>query len=420
MNLDKYNLLYVGDVLNDCMMTEGVKLLHTAIQQFPDKVFGSTRLRRAMQSLMIPQHDTVECKRDLETIREYMRSYHEMYKDYHSPEYMDFHGYLRMYKSVARVKGITFTTSRYNNIYQLHSYFTDTIPGVLYMSPEVREGVKTLFITKNYIDKLELMKPLVTPDTLVISVQVIKTVRLDLLPSVHRISIEKLPGSKQVILLDDYVDTLTELHVSCGKDKGGVDTHLLRFMRDATQLESVFIETEDNVCKELTSMLHARRKNGMRELNVFKYRMTNLRAPGTTEILELLNELQYLPLDVLELSMTEDDNFSVTNKIAEIVGSKSELTTLSLRCISHRISDMIPLLRPVLTNIKTLILTSRLWDPTDAIPYEEIILEMPEVRYVMMDGLIRSNVISEHLEKNRMQDDTVDSVSLICTILNNE
>lgn len=411
MDQDQYNLIDTGKRLQRYLDLVGVKLLTMAAEARDTTITSGEKLLSGVEKLVTTNYDAI--RKDLITLREYVRSYHDLQKDYHFPNYMRFDMFT-LTKKVTRTyeesDSIDYdsdgnSVSRdfdTDNTYQdIDTYFTDTVKNVLHMTPELREGVRTLFVGDNYDIKINLVKDLVSPDTLMIRARMLKNILIPFLPSVHRISILTYGKKPHPILLNNYLETITELRVECRESD--MDKHLFSFIKSAPNLVSLHISTHQNVHAALASALLDRRGHDL--CTIKSFRLSGRDASPFKDTLELLNELQYLPLEVLQLCIYDSDSLRVTNKLVELLSKNDSITTLLLRFDTHIVEVVLPILQSVLKNVKILDINGSGVSENEDYSRENAILSMPEVRYAVIDlSYDLSTDVKEHINRNRLKD----------------
>lgn len=255
MTEDSYKTSSISLRLAKYIHTIGVMLLQRAADGETIIVEKDEKLLTNTERLAGTSSSTIS--KELETIREYVRELHDIQKDYRYTDYMNFIYFFSDDNIKTRSNGDH--NAPYSNSM---TYFMDSVKNVLHMSEDLREGVRTLFVGENYDIKLNLVKDLVSPDSLVINARMIRDIPIPFLPSVHRITI-RIPGkSKHPVLLDNYINTLTELEIVCHSEKINLGDNFLYFIADAKNLESIHIATSKSMSSKLTSAMLSRREAG--------------------------------------------------------------------------------------------------------------------------------------------------------------
>lgn len=127
---------------------------------------------------------------------------------------------------------------------------------------------------------------------------------------------------------------------------------------------------------------------------------------GVGDMLNLLDELDNYPLEVLGLTIRDDKELSVTHKIVEMMSNNQDITTLMLEYKSETRYDVImEILGPVLKLVKVFTLTTIFRNRRMNI--DEYIQYLPAARHMMISGADKTPLLKKHLRINRARDATM-------------
>lgn len=402
---DKYNLEEIRRRLYNLVHTTGALYMHLA--QLPKLVYV-TPVPENVEDVTPECIATLLNKKDFDIentllkIREYIRTYQDLLKDYHSLYYMqfsEFSTYSKYDTNTTTDMGHDDYFYTRDNGYDNHSsYFNDTVKNVLHMSQKLRDDVRTLFVGNNYDVKLDLVQNIVSPDTLVINAHGIEEIQVPFLPSVHRVKV--LNRSSIPILLDNYTETLTELALFLTSDQ--VSESDARLIENCPMLEAISLEAfNSDVCYIMAECLHNRREYGFNTIKSFRIFST---LDTKEDVIALLQELRHHPLEVLVLNLNcIHKHPDLIDHITDLVGSLDSLRTL---CISEYGVDTLDLMRVLngkVDKVTDIFIHGRYIPGSDAEISLEV-LEMPSVKVVEIAAYSNTKQVHNYLMRNRKRD----------------
>lgn len=401
---DKYNIPEIERRLNNLVNTRGSLLMNLAL--LPKVVSTQPNTEDPIDKVIATEDKVISD--GLITIRNYIRMYQELLKDYHSPHYMNFDGFDMNVISPSSYDTSTDTDDNrsvieYSNY---NGYFLDTVKNVLRMSQELRDGVKTLFVGENYDIKLDLVKDMVSPDTLVISGPGIQGSQVPFLPSVHRICIDST--TREPILIDLYTNTLTELYVGVER----VTSSIVKLIETCPYLECIHLKFytrhEVDVCTRIADALRTRREEDLSPIKSFSIRF--VMRSISVDLNTLLDELQYHPLESLLLYLPFIGEFNTTTMMEKIVAVVEAMPNLQTLLINQKIlkcSTIMKMLHGKIDNIISLNIGGRL-NPKGVTYIENEVKKLVSIKNFLIGGNILSlpnnKEVEEHLIRNRKRE----------------
>lgn len=384
---DKYNIVEIEKRIRALIATKGNALLFAASLPQEEGELDTTK------------NDSI--KRDLNSIREFIRKSHELVKDRESFYYMDFSKFnadvsFSSNKLYSDNELYTRSSSDENIFIDFESYFMDTVKNVLSMEQEMRDGVKTLFVGDNPDLKLLLVQDLVTPDTLVVNGLSTEDVWLPFLPSVRRLKIVNLSLTQANIHIGEYIFSITDLCL----ETSYFSKYMQHALNDAMCLESLSVRLQyasDNSIQCIIDSLRARRRKDRSPIKAFRfieYYDYNTKY-GSTMMLELLHELSYHPLEVLGLSIPECEDIEILHFVAQLVGKLDNLKILEITSYSIDAKDVISYLSGKIDKLEGLRIEDR--SSKDVLPY----LSLPVI--TRLKHLKRLYLGNQNVDPHRLQ-----------------
>lgn len=353
--------------------------------------------------------------RDLTAIRERIRSFYDSHKNYYSLNYMNFHIFERsLFVSLLNSKSSH--TAKLTSLHNDPYYFMDTVKNVMSMAQWMRDGVRTLFVGENYDIKINMVKNMVKPDTLVVNTSGIKDVELPFMEHVRIIAIKN--KSKIHIPLSNYLDTLTQLSITSYT----LDEYTLELIATIKNLESIRLVVDilgEGDCEKVRRALELRRTYGYSNIVSFVMKHT---VESFEDIVPLLHELHHHSLKSLNIMMLEGDSSSSIDAITAI-SKLTELKTLSIDCYNLQPNQIMEILDYRLT--KLISLSIRCMEHQYSGEEEEdeehdqeeedeehdvlkvsvdAILSMPNLKYLHFSEVGDISTVQKHTSNVRMRD----------------
>lgn len=419
---DLYEVEAIRRLLRSTVMNGGMVLVQLAAMSSITCNQGG--MPHSMESL-INKKAVME---NLQAIREYVNSYYQLIKDYRCRNYMNF--YLFTMKTHV---GDMYADQRGTNYYELtgkyvnfDNYFIDTVKNVLTMSQDMRDSVATLFVGNHYDVKLNQVKNLVSPDTLIITGMAEEGVQVPFLPSVRKIAVigyyntlrKRHHGNARdhsvILLLDNYLETITDLSV----DLFTLDNYYINMIEKCTQLESVDIRIEDvtqDIYSKIALALYKRRQMNMSEIKAFRFTIVDEDNINIYSVLPLLDELQHHPLEALSLKLYRQ---SVEMKdIANLVFPLKHLETLIIALSDITITFMLEQLQGMINNVTSLVLFG-----DDSPSDDEAILkatnDMTNLKVIVTNGILNED-IEEIIKRNKVRSRSLFGAPLLSELVPN-
>lgn len=402
---DKYHMMQVGDKLDNFVNTTGVVLMNLAISAAVKHDLGT------MFDTPVSLIDNAVVEKAIATIRGYIRTYDELQKDYLSTVYMSFSTFNLKNGSSEVNQHVRTNGDTYNPEYDnFNDYFIDTVKNVLYMSDAQRNQVATLFVGNHYDVKLNLVKDLVSPDTLVITGHNEEYTHVPFLPSVHRIKITSYKNSEDegiceyvnkgddTLRLDYYIHTLTDLSTFTRV----VPPYVLKMIEEGTSLKSIEIcvsRMYTSNCELLVKALRTRRERNHPPIKAF--RMTVLYDIETNDLSSILKEIAHLSsLEVLGLKLKA---FEILYSIVHLVSKLEKLKTLILDQSIIPCNEIVKVLHGKVNNIINLHISgmSGVKTTKDTI---EMVLKLENLKVLYLNAHTHGKEIEKHLLANRKKD----------------
>lgn len=411
---DKYHIAELGRRLRNLVNTTGSTLIHLALLPKVTGEHKNPALNRIDKLISIEESTITE---GLATIRNYVRQYHELFKDYHSLEYMKF-----TTPSLNVLYDEPPHTDKGNNEYgkigeyrNFDNYFMDTVKNVLHMSQELRDGVKTLFVRAHYDIKLNLMKDLVSPDTLVIKAPAIPDVQVPFLSSVHRISL-MFNHMEHPIRIDSYMQTITELYIECGF----FNDYILKLIEECTYLECIHLKLQTNhevtVSRRIADALRSRREKG---LTLIKSFALNIVQPHhEEELIVILEELHFHPLETLSLYLSKNNTEVVMMAIMSLVEDKPSLQTLQITQSTLDFCTVMEMLHGKMDNITVLSLPGCRDHSINQYVVDEL-LSSSSIRIFNARVYSKSEQLLTHFARNQKRDNILNDTPTLMNLLPN-
>lgn len=429
---DIYNLEDIGEKVRTIISTMGIFLIRMKVL--------TTHLRdkqsvTAADIKEILVNDNGIISEGINIIRSYVRMHHNLHKDYKSLSYP--------WLEVFQLSPAYYDhSSNYDESGAFGLYFSDTVKNVLHMPQEQRDCISTLFVHHDYESTLNSLKESVSPDTLVITSIGMKDIQLPFIPSVHRIQTRThIKEYIAPILLDHYLDTLTELTIS-----GGICCeYYLTLIEKCRNLESIFVSLPSNFtnpkCDTISvdlmsitsvesvhpiemmtaSLSNRRRMDAYVPIKALRLHITD---DNVQSIALLMEEISHHPLEVLVIDLSNDQKISVVEHIIDLVCKLDKLETLSIQQIAMDVVELMGRLDGKIDKLSSLSLSVRndrlVYTDGRFDPINKLVLKMENIKEFAMrvDGHFsdwdNSKEVDLHLARNIRRDtDMVSRCSML-------
>lgn len=339
-------------------------------------------------------------------IREYIRMYYELNKDYRYTYYMEFPTFEMEIDDGVLGQKYSMDKERKtdNNKYDNYNfYFMDTVKNVLYMSQELRDDIKTLFVGSNSVAKLNLVKDMISPDTLVVdSTYIEKNEQLVLLSSVHRVAVRNMggPTGTSPILLDSYLHVLTDLSVECIR----LPEFAIKLITEGDSLTSIRLVVrcplDNNIYNKLAVAMKERREKKLGSIRSFRLKVTTLQDHSMQPLLE---ELEHHPLVALGLMITDNE---CMDDVLQLIDALPDLESLYIHHTSIEVQDIVLMLSSRMMNVTDLCCRGKRVNRTPPSTMATITVEVLKMTNIKNFEVLYANTpeIVKHLDSNRKRD----------------